>query len=923
MAASESTDGPVLHVIVVGFHHKKGCQVEYSYPPLIKGEPVDSHEVPDEWKHLPSLALPDGAHNYEKDTIFFHLKAQGGRNDTVYGVSCYRQIDATHLVNRTADVTRSTVQKSVCVLSTLPLYSILQSKLELITHAYFDQGDFTIVSLLEDTYKHLNACLEPCTIDGSRVFVGLSARDVVLMYRYKILVLFKLVLLERKVLFYMSPVKMLCSVILSLLSLFPGLVECGLKEAATYTKHRQVSPTLHSTSAEADDSGEEFLEIKYRDSKNSPEINLKSKSSESDAVAPVLEGQRSPGEGQSDVGQRSPGEGRDERSPGEGQSASKSDIDWKEDHYGQISVDCTQIHSKSMESVSKNNRSQGVKNGGQTSVMEDRVRAASDPLHIVDDYYATSGNQSGWDTAADQKVDTDHQHRHHTWAHDKAPDLNPLNIESITHKENLQTHDKLYTDSSILEESPTKDPSPDPLGNIEAITRVSPVQNQSYRMDDSIEGNMDLQGLEDLDSPESLRQIDSEDNCFSWNEDRSMLQIKDEAEEKGGDHQATPENSGTFLGTKVEEPQEINIERGTSEDGVFMTAMATAAAASQKMRNKRNVIFRKPSDEVAEINHTKQDGEEKDASAGTDAKSKPELIHSDSVSSDKSTSSNISAKLRESFSLAFSSSVDWVKRREEPESPNSPTRLKVKVRPMSPINFVVDECGFPLSIFTKGSLCHPYLSLQFLDLLEEVNVRSFVIGATNVLFRQKKHLTDVIVETEESKITIHDSELKRQLALSTADLRFADYLLKTVEGDSTDAYLDGTSWEGGDEWVRVQFKVYLMSLLATVQKGEQKQLEDFNLHFVNAFKTTHNYKVWTTGQHPEIDALDAGHPFQGSFNIADMRLKVATSLQSSERGKKVNAAVSNTGKAVGGAFSSAKTAVSSWFSGLTSSNKQQ
>ena len=28
-------DNPVLHVIVVGFHHKKGCLVNYSYPPLL------------------------------------------------------------------------------------------------------------------------------------------------------------------------------------------------------------------------------------------------------------------------------------------------------------------------------------------------------------------------------------------------------------------------------------------------------------------------------------------------------------------------------------------------------------------------------------------------------------------------------------------------------------------------------------------------------------------------------------------------------------------------------------------------------------------------------------------------------------------------------------------------------------------------
>ena len=59
---------PVLHVLVVGFHHKKGCQVEYATPPLIQGQEARSPELPSQWKHLPSLALPDGSHNYDADT---------------------------------------------------------------------------------------------------------------------------------------------------------------------------------------------------------------------------------------------------------------------------------------------------------------------------------------------------------------------------------------------------------------------------------------------------------------------------------------------------------------------------------------------------------------------------------------------------------------------------------------------------------------------------------------------------------------------------------------------------------------------------------------------------------------------------------------------------------------------------------------
>lgn len=76
------------------------------------------------------------------------------------------------LKNRTSDITRGTVQKSVCVLSTLPLYGHIQVKMALITHAYFDEGDFSKVSLLEDTYHHLNSCMSGESQIPPQIFVG-------------------------------------------------------------------------------------------------------------------------------------------------------------------------------------------------------------------------------------------------------------------------------------------------------------------------------------------------------------------------------------------------------------------------------------------------------------------------------------------------------------------------------------------------------------------------------------------------------------------------------------------------------------------------------------------------------------------------------------------------------------------------------
>lgn len=51
------------------------------------------------------------------------------------------------------------MQKSVCVISSIPLYGLLKAKLELITQAYFNQCDFDKVELLAEMYEHLKCSI--------------------------------------------------------------------------------------------------------------------------------------------------------------------------------------------------------------------------------------------------------------------------------------------------------------------------------------------------------------------------------------------------------------------------------------------------------------------------------------------------------------------------------------------------------------------------------------------------------------------------------------------------------------------------------------------------------------------------------------------------------------------------------------------
>ncbi|XP_069562908.1 late secretory pathway protein AVL9 homolog [Brachyistius frenatus] len=605
----DEAKGPVLHIVVVGFHHKKGCQVEFSYPPLMPDEGHDSNLLPEEWKYLPFLALPDGAHNFQEDTVYFHLPPLSGDMKCVYGVSCYRQIEAKALKVRQADVTRETVQKSVCVLSRVPLYGLLQAKLQLITHAYFEEKDFSQISILQELYDHMNGSLRGSALEGSQLYLGLSPRDLILHFRHKILILFKLILLEKKVLFYVSPVNRLVGALMTVLSLFPGVIEHGLVDSSNYKPKSSLSddPSL----AESVSGAEEFVSVSVTDIAGTA-LELE----EAESVPPAAE------------------------SPSSGNGA--------------------EADNRHLKPPSRN---------------------------------SPESSESDWETL----------------------------------------------DPSVLEE-------------------------------------------------------------------------------------AAPKEAGE---TGAELPDAFD-----SVTGAPITVQPQAAGG--------------------------QGGVTQGLVSGLEE----------------------------------------------------------------------DQYGLPLAIFTKGYLCLPYMALQQHHLLSDVSVRGFVAGATNILFRQQRHLSDAVVEVEDARIQIQDPELRKILSPTTADLRFADYLVKHVTENRDDVFLDGTGWEGGDEWIRAQFTLYLHSLLSSaLQQDNERLLADYGAPFVSAWKITHNYRVWFSNKHPAMTAITPGHPFQGQYSVADVKLRLSHSVQNSERGKKIGNAMMTTsrsvvltgkavGQSVGGALTSAKSAMSSWFTTL-------
>lgn len=278
--ATSNSNSPILYIIVIGFHHKKGCQIEFVHPIDDRIQKINDNEttsnnstndpaqfiqanelyrLPKKWRHLSSLALPDGSHNYETDFIYFHLeddsykiesisspatKPKLNPNCTIFGVSCYRQINACELLTKDSEVTRNTLQKSVCILSQQPLYATIRLKLQAITNAFFEQKDFHKTEILVNAFNSL--CNEKSSSlihthkllnsEKSNNLIGFSLSDLVIRYQHKILVLFKLLLLQKKCLFQLNPVSNLSNTILSLVSLMPDIFssETGLKNCSGF-----------------------------------------------------------------------------------------------------------------------------------------------------------------------------------------------------------------------------------------------------------------------------------------------------------------------------------------------------------------------------------------------------------------------------------------------------------------------------------------------------------------------------------------------------------------------------------------------------------------------------------------------------------------------------------------------------------------
>ena len=223
---------PILFIAIISFHHKKGSIIEYTYPSkedLLKNnedlnflientEKTKENLLDDLFFQLTCVCLPDGIHASNRDTQFFIIQDY---KYPLFGISCYEQIKSFR--DDTLENTRFSIQKSICIISYLPFYSSLYSKLSISVEAFFNQESLQDKQIIDELYnnyrfdKNMNYNISDMTF----IF---ASRKLLCFTKEKIFMILKMILLEKKILVFSTVSGNVCSFIYNLISLIPGQI---------------------------------------------------------------------------------------------------------------------------------------------------------------------------------------------------------------------------------------------------------------------------------------------------------------------------------------------------------------------------------------------------------------------------------------------------------------------------------------------------------------------------------------------------------------------------------------------------------------------------------------------------------------------------------------------------------------------------
>lgn len=220
--------------------------------------------------------------------------------------------------------------------------------------------------------------------------------------------------------------------------------------------------------------------------------------------------------------------------------------------------------------------------------------------------------------------------------------------------------------------------------------------------------------------------------------------------------------------------------------------------------------------------------------------------------------------------------------------------------------------GLPLHVFGQGSFFQPYLTLQQISYLTNVNTKSFLVGSSNdILLDHKKEWFDVVVYLDEKegglfssfyggcKVEILNTSLKDVISLSSDDKKFIDGIISAVDklqrvveeepGSSktinSNTSIENDSFVGGNDFIRTKIEDYIIGFLSSVKydnfvnyKGDtheglwiyKNDIGKFGKKFVSAFKGSRVYSEWNAISEDELFSFfPPGHVNSEELNLRE------------------------------------------------------
>lgn len=239
---SFKTNG-VLFIALVSFHQKKGSTVEYTYPS--EKEILSNHQdfisslkkvnekanenltneviLQDILNQLSYFCLPDGIHVLDEDTQMYIIQ---NYSTPLFCTFSYRQIRTNggefNIIDDFQENTRDCVQKSLCIVSTYPLFLFYYEKINKVMNLFMNQQVLNEKSPLNNLYLELTESYPKLTMNDFRYETFFSYRKLLDFLHFDLITVIKYILLEKKIIVFSHNPQNPVMFILSILSLIPG-----------------------------------------------------------------------------------------------------------------------------------------------------------------------------------------------------------------------------------------------------------------------------------------------------------------------------------------------------------------------------------------------------------------------------------------------------------------------------------------------------------------------------------------------------------------------------------------------------------------------------------------------------------------------------------------------------------------------------